>query len=203
MAKSGVGRRAVLKGGAALLLVKGPAFGAQVDATAVRPKEGDFLIKIDAPGAKPLTPDDCRPARRRRMAWAMDPQDRTVRSGSRLNRVLLLRLDPRDAEPGDARARRRRRRRLHRDLHAHRLRRRRLARRRPACCRVRAISRSSIRETARASSTARRRGALPALPLTIVDGKLVVAQPFTAPVGFEKGVICGSLRTRSCSPCST
>ncbi len=28
---------------------------------------------------------------------------------------------------------------------------------------------------------------LPALPLKIVDGKLAVAQPFTAPIGFEKG----------------
>ena len=28
---------------------------------------------------------------------------------------------------------------------------------------------------------------LPALPLKIVEGKLVVAKPFTAPVGFEKG----------------
>jgi len=28
---------------------------------------------------------------------------------------------------------------------------------------------------------------LPALPLTIVDGALVVAKPFTAPVGYERG----------------
>ena len=28
---------------------------------------------------------------------------------------------------------------------------------------------------------------LPALPLKVVDAKLVVAKPFTAPVGFEKG----------------
>jgi hypothetical protein len=28
---------------------------------------------------------------------------------------------------------------------------------------------------------------LPALPLKIVDGTLVVAKPFTTPVGFEKG----------------
>jgi Rieske Fe-S protein len=28
---------------------------------------------------------------------------------------------------------------------------------------------------------------LPALPLKIVDGKLAVARPFTAPVAFEKG----------------
>ncbi|HEX7138627.1 MAG TPA: Rieske 2Fe-2S domain-containing protein [Vicinamibacterales bacterium] len=28
---------------------------------------------------------------------------------------------------------------------------------------------------------------LPALPLTIADGALVVAKPFTAPVGYEKG----------------
>jgi len=28
---------------------------------------------------------------------------------------------------------------------------------------------------------------LPALPLKIVDGALVVARPFTSPVGFERG----------------
>jgi hypothetical protein len=28
---------------------------------------------------------------------------------------------------------------------------------------------------------------LPALPLTIAGGTLVVAKPFTAPVGYEKG----------------
>ena len=28
---------------------------------------------------------------------------------------------------------------------------------------------------------------LPALPLKVVDAKLVVAKPFTAAVGFEKG----------------
>jgi rieske iron-sulfur protein len=28
---------------------------------------------------------------------------------------------------------------------------------------------------------------LPALPLTIVEGKLVAARAFTAPIGFEKG----------------
>jgi Rieske Fe-S protein len=28
---------------------------------------------------------------------------------------------------------------------------------------------------------------LPALPLKIVDGRLVVAQPFTAAIAFEKG----------------
>jgi hypothetical protein len=28
---------------------------------------------------------------------------------------------------------------------------------------------------------------LPALPLKVVDGKLVVARPFTARVGFEPG----------------
>ena len=106
MAKSGVGRRAVLRGGAALLLVKGPAFGAQVDATAVRPKEGDLLVRVGAPGAKPLTPDDMPAGGTQTMAWAIDPSDGTVRSGSRLNRILLLRLDPGRSAPRRGRARR-------------------------------------------------------------------------------------------------
>ena len=51
-------------------------------------------MKVDDPGAKPLTPADVPVGATQTMAWPLDPMDGTVRSGSRLNRVLLVRLDP-------------------------------------------------------------------------------------------------------------
>jgi Rieske Fe-S protein len=57
-----------------------------------RPKEGDYLI--DAKAASPdglLSPNDISgPV----IAWPMDPEARVIRNGSRLNKVLLVRLDP-------------------------------------------------------------------------------------------------------------
>ena len=53
MEERGVGRRTVLKGGVALLLVKAQAGQAQGDAAAIRPKEGDFLVKVGEPARRP------------------------------------------------------------------------------------------------------------------------------------------------------
>jgi Rieske Fe-S protein len=63
-----------------------------------RPQEGDLLVPIDADpdGSSPnvlkgLVPNDiARPM----IAWPMDPASGVVRNGSRLNKVLLVRLDP-------------------------------------------------------------------------------------------------------------
>ena len=89
-------RRAVLKGGLGLglglSLAPSVALG-QDDPAALRPKEGDLLVKDGDAARKPLTPDDLAIGATQTMAWAMDPIDRTVRSGSRLNHVLLIRLD--------------------------------------------------------------------------------------------------------------
>src|SRR3954471_2228801 len=90
----GVRRRTMLKGGVALLFVKPLAVQAQDDAASVRPKEGDFLVKVGDPGARPLTPDDIPAGATQTMAWPLDPRDGTVRSGSRLNRILLVRFSP-------------------------------------------------------------------------------------------------------------
>jgi rieske iron-sulfur protein len=84
----------MLKGGVALLFVKPLAVQAQDDAASVRPKEGDFLVKVGDPGARPLTPDDIPAGATQTMAWPLDPRDGTVRSGSRLNRILLVRFSP-------------------------------------------------------------------------------------------------------------
>ena len=84
-------RRDVLIAGLGLSLAK--TLPAQDDPAASRPKEGDFLVKTTDTTATPLTPTDIRAGGRQVMAWAMDPADKTVRSASRLNRILLVRLD--------------------------------------------------------------------------------------------------------------
>src|SRR5712692_7944292 len=90
-------RRAVLKAGLTLglgLRVTSPLAALQEDQAAVRPKEGDLLVRLGDASKTPLTPNDIPLGARQTMAWALDPADKTVRSGSRLNQLLLLRLDP-------------------------------------------------------------------------------------------------------------
>src|SRR5262245_35264038 len=90
-----IGRRALLKGslclGACWELTPELAFG-QDDPSTVRPKEGDLLVDVADASNTPLTPDDVPAGGKQMFAWAMDSADRTVRNGSRLNRLLLVRL---------------------------------------------------------------------------------------------------------------
>jgi rieske iron-sulfur protein len=57
-----------------------------------RPKEGDQLVAIRAAEPVALSPGDI-PASQI-LAWPMEPGSNLVRSGSRLNKILLVRLDP-------------------------------------------------------------------------------------------------------------
>ena len=59
---------------------------------AMRPKEGDLLVKVDDAKAIPLIADDIPLASDQTMAWAMDPITKTIRNGERLNRILLMRF---------------------------------------------------------------------------------------------------------------
>lgn len=64
-----------------------------------RPAAGDLLVSAKAGpdsglNSGPLRPDDIALAGPQLLAWAKDPASGTVRDGSRLNQVLLLRLDP-------------------------------------------------------------------------------------------------------------
>jgi rieske iron-sulfur protein len=67
---------------------------AQTDAARERPREGDLLVAAGANAPEPLKPDDLPLDGKQTFAWPMDPATNTVRNGSRLNKVLLLRLDP-------------------------------------------------------------------------------------------------------------
>src|SRR4051812_4306699 len=92
-----IGRRLILKA------VAGLALG-QADPSSARPKEGDLIVKAEDSTRTPLRTEDVALGAAQTLAWAMDPSDRTVRNGSRLNQLILVRLDPATLGP-DTRAR--------------------------------------------------------------------------------------------------
>src|ERR1700752_1456531 len=59
-----------------------------------RPKAGDLLVSSDRESATPLALRDLPAGGPPVLAWPMDPAGALVRNGSRLNKVLLVRLDP-------------------------------------------------------------------------------------------------------------
>jgi rieske iron-sulfur protein len=146
-----------------------------------RPKEGDHLVAIDAANPVALEPKDV--AGPQIIAWPMDPQAKLIRNGSRLNKVLLVRLDPATLV-GATRERAAEGVVAYSAICPH------------AGCEVSGWleeqkvlecpchnSRYNPRESAAIIDGPTTRG-LAALPLKIVDGKLVVAKPFTGRVGI-------------------
>jgi Rieske Fe-S protein len=74
-------------------MVRQPA-DAQSDAARLRPQEGDLLVRADSTDLTPLTPLSLTAGDGQVLALPYDPKSKLVRDGSRLNRVLLVRLDP-------------------------------------------------------------------------------------------------------------
>ena len=148
-----------------------------------RPKEGDFLVAVDSDKPDRLAPNDIPLGGPLLLAWPLDPATDTVRKDSRLNKVLLLRLDPatlvgstidRAADGVVA----------YSAICPH------------AGCEVNGwmadqqvlecschYSHYNPREGAAVIDGPATR-ALPALPLKVVEGKLAVAKPFTGRVGI-------------------
>lgn len=89
----GIGRRKALGLGICLVLTPRLAL-AQTDPARERPREGDLLVAASDAAPKPLKPEDLPLDGKQTFAWPMDPTTNTVRNGSRLNKVLLLRLEP-------------------------------------------------------------------------------------------------------------
>jgi Rieske Fe-S protein len=86
-----VSRRALLGTGFGLVA---RAAGAQTDAELERPQAGDLLVRVESTEPTPLRPEDLVVGAGQVLAWPMEPAGNFVRSGSRLNKVLLVRLDP-------------------------------------------------------------------------------------------------------------
>ena len=168
-----VRRRDVLLGGLGIGLVAAlePTAHAQDDPAAMRPKPGDFIVRDGDAAKTPLTPDDIVVDAKPLNAWAMDPADKVVRSASRFNRLVVVKIGA--------------------DVFAHTV----------ICthdgCDVTDwfadehvlicpchFSKFDPKDGGRVTGGPAPR-ALPQLPLVVTDGKLVVSQPFTSKVGFE------------------
>jgi rieske iron-sulfur protein len=153
------------------LAVGGPLLAEPADE---RPKEGDVLVAIEDERQTPLEPTDIPAGGPPVLAWPMDLAANVVRSGSRLNKVLLLRLDPSMLVGVVA----------YSAICPH------------AGCEVSVwvVEQKLFECSCHYSHYDPREGAavidgpaprpLAALPLKIADGKLVVAKPFTARVGI-------------------
>ena len=181
-----VGRRVILKAGIGLGIYAGLGreLRGQENGATQRPKEGDLLVKVGDANATPLTPADIPAGARQTMAWPMDPTNKTVRNGSRLNRVLLVRLDPEKLSP-ETKSRAADGVVAYTAICTH------------TGCEVTEWapeeqilvcpchdSRFAPKDAARVVDGPAPRS-LPALPLKVMDGTLAVAKPFTTPVGFE------------------
>lgn len=92
------GRRMALKAVVAgtLVAASGIRIASAADDAASKelPRKGDLLVKVDDESKTPLTPEDLKLNEKQIIAWAYDPATKTLRDGSRLNRILLIKLDP-------------------------------------------------------------------------------------------------------------
>jgi rieske iron-sulfur protein len=184
---TGTPRRAVLQGAAGLALAwMTPVKAAAQDPRSSRPVTGDLLVRVGDTTATPLTPAEIAAGAAPTMAWPMAADASVVRSGSRLNRLVLVRLDPAAlgertrAQAADGVV-------AYSAVCTH------------TGCEVGAFlvdeqtlycdchqSKFDPRDQGRVTDGPAPRS-LPALPLRLVEGRLVVAGPFTARPGFEQG----------------
>jgi rieske iron-sulfur protein len=90
-------RRDMIKAAAALTLLPSLAIAQSADPRNARPQVGDRFVHSTGPNkGKPIGPADVPAGGPHVSAYAQDPQSGIVRDGSRLNEVLLMRLDPAD-----------------------------------------------------------------------------------------------------------
>jgi rieske iron-sulfur protein len=177
-------RRLTLAAGLGLVVAPRLVRADEEDAKRERPQPGDLLVKIGGDPA-PLAAKDVPQGGPQILAWPFDPAGKTVRDGSRLNKVLLLRLDPAGFDEATK------------------------ARAVDGVVAYSAICPHAGCEVSRwlapvqhlecpchfSQYDPKAGGAviggpaprpLPALPLKTVDGRLAVARPFTARAGFQQ-----------------
>ncbi len=93
--RSFIGRTAAVFAAIPVILRGKPALSAQDEARNMPPQPGDFLTYQSKSKRGPhLTVDDLKVAAKQLTALPVDPSTGTVRDGSRLNQVMLTRLDP-------------------------------------------------------------------------------------------------------------
>lgn len=156
---------------------------ALADPASERPKEGDFLVAAESEKTSALELKDIPLGGPPVLAWPMDPTSNVIRNESRLNKVLLLHLDP-TALVGVTQERAAEGVIGYSAICPH------------AGCEVNVwsaeqqvlecschFSHYNPREAAAVIDGPAPRP-LAALPLKLVDGKLVVAKPFTGRVGI-------------------
>jgi rieske iron-sulfur protein len=91
----GVGRRAVLAGAAALAPATSVLAQTPPNPRSMRPQEGDVLVRISGEGAgDPVKLESLIVDAPQILTWPKDAASGTVRDGSRLNQVLVMRFDP-------------------------------------------------------------------------------------------------------------
>ncbi len=99
----GPGRRCLLQAGAAVavgLLPNGLRAESDDPKRMMRPQVGDLLMRSEGDHDGPvIAAADLKIGDPPIIAWAMDPATQLPRDGSRLNQVLLLRLDPSSLGP--------------------------------------------------------------------------------------------------------
>ena len=96
-----VGRRTVVQGviGCGLVLPLRGRLQAQSDVTSKPPQENDRLVfALGSHRGELVTPDDVELGKIQVFAYPMDPESETVRDGTRLNQIILVRLDPADLD---------------------------------------------------------------------------------------------------------
>ncbi len=93
-------RRTVLKAALGLglgLALRDPARAQDPEPRRARPRPGDRLVFASGPRkGESIRPRDLSPNGEPLTAWPMDPRTKIVRDDSRLNEILLLRLEPAD-----------------------------------------------------------------------------------------------------------
>ncbi len=84
-----------LIGGVGLSLLRPAAAQDEKPGSEERPQPGDLFVFAEGDNeGKTIAPQDVPEGGPQIPAWPMDPKTKVVRDGSRLNQVLLLRLDP-------------------------------------------------------------------------------------------------------------
>jgi rieske iron-sulfur protein len=179
-----VSRRTALAAGLGLVGAPRLVF-AQDDPRRERPQEGDVLVKVGAANPMPLKIADLPLGGPQVLAWPMQPATSTVCDGTRLNKVLLLRFDPAGLSPATQT-------RAANGVVAYSA----------ICPHAGCDVTQWLAENQRLECPChfsqydpKSNGAvvggpsphsLPALPLKSVDGRLVVAKPFTGRVGVQQ-----------------